>query len=334
MLSWGYPVASQYYEGCIIMYKNIPRYLKSIHTFDVNAREFVPRMTHSDSGNGSSSSSEGEEDFFVFCEELMVPVEKKNPSEHTCVRCHNVFFIKNGNEYCASDDICVYHHGKLIKFRGVYSCCGGSIYSPGCCQLDKHVWNGYVHGYNGPYDDYVETRPAGVPTISVYALDCEMVYTAAGMEVARVTVVGIDGRLVYDVHVRPENEVVDYNTRYSGITAEHLESATKTLKDVQNDLLSFIFAETILIGHGLDNDLRVLKIVHYTVIDTSITFPHYNGLPYKRSLKSLVSCFLRRDIQMDSENGHDSMEDSKACIDLMLYRLYRDFSGVITFYGC
>ena len=62
--------------------------------------------------------------------------------------------------------------------------------------------------------------------------------------------------------------------------------------------MGFVNAHTILIGHGLENDLRALKLVHTTVIDTSIVFPHYFGLPYRRSLKSLVKSYLKRDIQV------------------------------------
>ncbi len=45
-------------------------------------------------------------------------------------------------------------------------------------------------------------------------------------------------------------------------------------QDVQKQLLGMIFAETILIGHSLHNDLRVLRLIHSRVIDTAILFPH------------------------------------------------------------
>ena len=78
-----------------------------------------------------------------------------------------------------------------------------------------------------------------------------------------VTVVGIDGRLVYETIIRPDDTIIDYNTRFSGVTARDLKrgnNSVKSLKDVQNDLLGFINANTILIGHGLENDLRALKV--------------------------------------------------------------------------
>merc|ERR1712157_716768 len=105
------------------------------------------------------------------------------------------------------------------------------------------------------------------------------------------------GRLVYESLVTPENDVIDFNTRFSGITAKDLESGSgqsKNLKEVQNDLMGFINADTIIVGHGLENDLRALQLVHSVVLDTSAVFPHYCGLPYRRSLRSLVSSYLKR----------------------------------------
>lgn len=351
LLTMGYPIESEQHKGKVVIFKSAPVHLQSKHKFDVNAREFVPRNKETDysldSGQGSSSSSEVDseesndlmnirasilnEDYEVQTED---PIEGR---QHTCVRCRSSFYIKNENEYSAIHG-CVYHHGKLQSGWGhetIYSCCGGYRTSVGCCQNKYHVWSGVVTGFNGPYE-FVRTKyrkhPPAFGNFGVYAMDCEMVYTIAGMELARVTVVGIDGRLVYDAYVRPDNEILDYNTRYSGITVRDMKNSSKTLKDVQNDLMGFINADTILIGHSLENDLRALKMVHYSVIDTAVAFPHYNGLPYRRSLKSLVSCFLRREIQNNGDKGHDSIEDSQACMDLMLWRVRKDFIGLIEHY--
>lgn len=61
------------------------------------------------------------------------------------------------------------------------------------------------------------------------AIDCEMVGTGpAGKmsELARCTVVNYDGDVIYDKYVRPEFPIVDYRTRWSGITRRHMENAT------------------------------------------------------------------------------------------------------------
>lgn len=52
-----------------------------------------------------------------------------------------------------------------------------------------------------------------IHTREVVALDAELVYTTAGMSIARVTLVDEDGSQLADYLVRPKAPVVDYNTR-------------------------------------------------------------------------------------------------------------------------
>ncbi|KAJ8953185.1 hypothetical protein NQ318_003221 [Aromia moschata] len=79
-------------------------------------------------------------------------------------------------------------------------------------------------------------------------------------------------------------------------------------------------SETILVGHSLESDMKALKIVHGTVIDTSVLFPHKMGLPHKRALRALASEHLRKIIQNDI-SGHDSAEDAITCMELIKWKL-------------
>lgn len=60
------------------------------------------------------------------------------------------------------------------------------------------------------------------------AIDCEMVGTGPQgrlSELARCSVVGYEGDVIYDKYVRPELPIVDYRTRWSGITEQHMKNA-------------------------------------------------------------------------------------------------------------
>lgn len=153
----------------------------------------------------------------------------------------------------------------------------------------------------------------------VYALDCEMCYTTEGGEVLHVTVVSSECEKVLDTLVKPTNPVLDYNTRFSGISEQDLRCVTTTLRDVQDILLDKFSNKTILIGHSLDGDLRALRLIHDTVIDTGVVFPHSQGPPFKRALKTLCQVYLSRNIQKEG-GGHSCAEDAIACMELMMWK--------------
>ena len=112
--------------------------------------------------------------------------------------------------------------------------------------------------------------------------------------------------------------LIDETPRYSGITPQKLDPVSTTLKTIQERLLRLLTPYAILIGHSLNADLKVLKLTHPFIIDTSVLYQHPRGPPLKSSLKWLAQKYLRREIQKGHGiSGHDSIEDARACLDLV-----------------
>ncbi|CRK97574.1 CLUMA_CG010960, isoform A [Clunio marinus] len=361
-------------------YNNDPIIVNDNDGLTPEKENFGSEINDSDSGQGSGSSSPSE-DFEINQTRPAAASGSLPPhymsmigSQKECTRCGKGFYVTNGGDYVTQEP-CLYHWGKVNRFydgpmmRHIYSCCNRDYDANlmnGCTANRVHVWTGVSPGLNGPYEGFIRTkrRPGSPPedgNTGIYALDCEMCFTGCGLELTKVSIIRSDGNLFYESFVRPDRDIVDYNTRYSGITEKDLNTTTsswnhsnnmrrastasnssssstgsnnghtktvKTLKEVQKDLLKFIFDDTILIGHSIENDLKALKLIHKTIIDTSITFPHFYGLPYRRSLKTLTKSILKRDIQQNS-TGHCSFEDSRACLELLLWKVRKDFRAVL-----
>ncbi|XP_063536391.1 exonuclease GOR isoform X1 [Cydia strobilella] len=311
MWALGYPLEIEPNSSKAVVYINPPPRSRTTTlrytAWDVNAPEFVPGGSQGDSGRGSLGSSPRSDSD-----------EEADAVEHLCVRCDKMFRMTREGEYL-SEESCLYHWGRCSgDYR--HTCCNAPLGVRGCSSARCHVWSGTRPGMNGPLEGYVRARS---PRGGVYAIDAEMCYTTAGLELASIAVIAADGRLVYRSLVKPSSPVVDHNTRFSGIRPRDLARATKTLRDVQNDILGFVGTDTILIGHALDNDLRALKLLHGAVVDTCALYPHARGFPLRRSLRVLCEELLGRSVQRGSA-GHSPLEDARAAMDLVLLKVHEE----------
>ena len=280
--SLGFPLESQLSPGKAWVYLDPDmrrsnfvfeeKYDEKSSELDANAREFVPKnlLEEESAASGDDVASTHSSNSLSASAKEFIPASDFYEARN-CGRCNRLFYVLKESGEVVHPEECVYHWGKARSSRK-YSCCGRRIKS-GCETALSHVWRGPLYEVSGQHKDldgFAKTRVPrnrAVPTdgnFGVFGLDGEMLFTTQGLQLCKITVVGIDGRLVYETIICPEDAIVDYNTRFSGVTARDLKRGpVKSLKEVQNDLLGFINANTILIGHGLENDLRALKVIRF-----------------------------------------------------------------------
>ncbi|XP_021536206.1 apoptosis-enhancing nuclease [Neomonachus schauinslandi] len=157
------------------------------------------------------------------------------------------------------------------------------------------------------------------------AIDCEMVGTGPRgrvSELARCSVVSYHGDVLYDKYIRPEMPIVDYRTRWSGVTRQHMRKAIP-FQVAQKEILKLLKGK-VVVGHALHNDFQALKYVHPRSQTRDTTYVpsllHQPGLHTRTrvSLKDLALQLLHKKIQA-GQHGHSSVEDAVTAMEL--YRL-------------
>lgn len=244
-------------------------------------------------------------------------------NDRSCCRCLKLYKVDEQG-FAIYEEECLYHPLKKRTFRGesIYLCCRSSE-DTGCVTAATHVCESIIMN-DGEIEGYQTTMPPDRDDDSrsyeVFALDCEMCYTTKGLELTRVTIVNSELKTVYETLVKPLNTIIDYNTRFSGITEEQMNRTATSILQVQANILHLCNSNTILIGHSLESDMKALKIIHNTIVDTSVLFPHKFGLPHKRALRDLAREYLKKIIQNDI-SGHDSAEDALTCMELVQWKV-------------
>jgi DNA polymerase III epsilon subunit-like protein len=137
----------------------------------------------------------------------------------------------------------------------------------------------------------------------------------------------LTGELLVDKLVLPPLTVTSWRTKWSGITAASMKTACDSGDVLEGtaaarEMLSrHMNGETVLIGHALYHDLKVLEIRHEKVVDSASLVEAAVGHSVRTmlGLRNLCKELLGITIQDDGENGHDSVEDALATREVVLW---------------
>ncbi|KAM3717188.1 RNA exonuclease [Dirofilaria immitis] len=168
-----------------------------------------------------------------------------------------------------------------------------------------------------PTKEKYGTLKAGSP---FFAIDCEMCTTEIGeSELTRISIVNECYEVLLDTLVKPKNKIIDYVTKYSGITEKMLENVNVRVEDVQKALSHILPNDAVLVGHTLECDFNAMRITHPYCIDISLCLNLSGKDKQRSSLKTLARIFLNEEIQ--GENGHCSIDDAIITMQLLKYKL-------------
>lgn len=290
----------------------------------------------------------------------------------TCDRCSSRFQVfpqRREDGALTTGGKCKHHPGKKHrppKPPGTigpsdmkWLCCHETVGSEGCETSASHVFKISGAARLDSLMPFIETPKTadgdtdGAKSDTAVTFDCEMGYTAYGLELIRLTATSWpDGKALIDVLVRPLGTVLDLNSRYSGVWPDAFANAKEC--DVEKDdpksflpdkdgklnivkdpaaarslLLQHLTPLTPLMGHALENDLNSVRLIHPSIVDTVLLFPHpRGGLPYRQSLKYLVEKHLGRAIQTADVQGHDSLEDARATGELIRWKVKTEWKSL------
>ena len=151
-----------------------------------------------------------------------------------------------------------------------------------------------------------------------FALRCGLVKTRLQQTaIGRVTLLNWDHDVVMDVFVKVPQQVQDYCTAQTGITAAALESPHAISFDKARKMIQKKIVGKILVGHGLEVDLAALGLSHpWCDIRDAATYAPFmmrssSQLLLPQDLGDLAATVLQRENIMGCPQ-----REAMACLDL------------------
>jgi DNA polymerase III epsilon subunit-like protein len=205
-------------------------------------------------------------------------------------------------------------------------------------RKEKYTLSNAAVMENGSYPAPHDCLPCPDPNpsaskIAVIVLDCEMAGAFDGQnELIQITMIEFfSGRVLRSSLVNPSKSIKDWREDITGINAASMQRAVSMGEALQGweaaraDLWQLADKETILIGHSVRNDLRVLHTFHTKIIDSAIlaadaVLGNKSKIGKRWALELLCAELLGIQIRRPSggRKVHDALEDALATREVVL----------------
>lgn len=197
-------------------------------------------------------------------------------------------------------------------------------------MLPKHDYANLDPRLAAKYQSFAPTPAASPqkPAFRAVTIDCEMA-GVVGMMSKVILICAADyftGAILLNKLVYPAEKVISWRSSIHGIKRSTMETAVlqgQTLagwKEARQELWKFIDDTTILVGHALQHDLDVLRMIHPRIVDSAILASNAVGTRARQwGLETLCREFLSIEIRNNKGGVHDCMEDVLATREVVLW---------------
>ncbi|KAF2072195.1 hypothetical protein CYY_006492 [Polysphondylium violaceum] len=172
----------------------------------------------------------------------------------------------------------------------------------------------YIKDYNELFQEESDDKSA----TKYLAIDCKVLEVEGNKSsIGKICIANQFGNIIYEKVVIPLENVIDYRTKYTGLTRDIINRKGVKFFEVQKEVEK-ILRDKIIIGHDLNEDLKVLKLTYKKKqLRDALHFPQFFNPTTKEqdSLKNIS----KRELKFSPDRWEvDGVRDAKLCMLLYL----------------
>jgi len=172
--------------------------------------------------------------------------------------------------------------------------------------------------YIKDYKDLLEEESDDKTATKYLSIDCKVLEVEGNKSsIGKICIANQFGNIIYEKVVIPMETIVDYRTKFTGLTKDIINKQGVKFLEVQKEVEK-ILRDKIIIGHDLNEDLRVLKLsFKRKQLRDALHFSKFFN-PQTKEQDSLKN-ISKRELQFSPDKWDvDGVRDATLCMILYL----------------